>query len=126
MINKNQEAMDLGLLITHFCMSVGVVGEEGLELDVASLRAALVKANDKFAALEEKVAKVGKVVDIFWERQGWYVVEVATGTLSVEHPSIDHATKSAAAQGYIIRDIRRTRGSVAQPKPPAVERRDAE
>ncbi len=117
----------LMLLITHFAMSAGVVDESGLELHVDALKDALLRTLQKIQAMEARLAKVGRLVDIFWERQGWYIVEIETGVTSVEHPNLDLATKSAAAQGYIIRDIRRTRGLVPQPKPLALERKsDAE
>ncbi len=127
---KTEEANKLGLLITHFGVSAGVVKQDDVvELDEESLKKVLLAALTRIRGLEEQVRKIGKVVDIFWDRQGWYIVEVADSTkVSVEHLDIDLAVKSAAAQGYIIRDVRRTRGHVPQPKMPVPERKpnDAE
>lgn len=127
---KTEEANKLGLLITHFGASTGVVRQgDVVELEEEPLKKVLLDTLNYIRELEEQVWKIGKIVDIFWDRQGWYIVEVADPVkISVEHPDINSALKSAAAQGYIIRDVRRTRGHVQQPKVPLPERKlnDAE
>lgn len=126
---KTEEANKLGVTIIHFGVSAGVVQQgDVVELEEESLKKVLLDTLRRIRELEEQVRKIGQVVDIFWDRQGWYIVEIHDVTkVSAEYPDINAATKSAAAQGYIIREIRRTRGHVPQPKVPALERKqDAE
>lgn len=119
----------LALAIFNFGRDIGGVLADGAVVESLTgpqLQLILDDAKDRIAELTEKVRKVGKIVDIFWERQGYYIVELDSGKLSEEYTTIDLAVKSAAAQGYLIREVRRTRGGVPQPKVPLPERRDAE
>lgn len=119
-------AKHLAVAIADFGTQLKLVPADAVALTEAQLLHVLLGAKTLIDDLQEKVRKVGKVVDIFWERQGYYIVEVDTQKVSVEHSTIDLALKSASSQGYIIREVRRTRGSVAQPKVPLPEKRDVE
>jgi hypothetical protein len=65
----------------------------------------------------------GITVDIFWERQGFYFVNVDDLTqISEEYPDLNAVLRYLVLRGYTIRDVRRTRGPVAQPKQPLPQR----
>ena len=119
----------LGLLITHFVMSAGVLKQgDNLELEHEPLKEALANVLVLIRELQEKVRKVGKVVDVFWDRQGWYTIELESGKISQEYDTLDRCLKSVVLQGYIINDVRRSRGPAPQPTMVLPERKlnDAE
>ncbi len=61
----------------------------------------------------------GIEVEIFWERQGYYFVDVADRTkVSEEFESLDACTRYVVLHGYKLVDIHKTRRSVRQPTPP--------
>lgn len=71
----------------------------------------------------------GERVDVFWDRQGWYFVQIDDySVVSSEFADINDCLKTAILAGYKIRDVRRTRGPVPAPKTPLTPRKvsDAE
>lgn len=69
------------------------------------------------------------VVDVFWDRQGWYFVHAADSSkISEEFEDLDACVRHVVLNNYKLRDVRRTRGAVPAPKMKVPERKpnDAE
>ena len=122
-------AKKLAEAIRGLGVNTGLLRADAADLNGTQLLQVLGAATDRINELQGTQPKTGVEVDIFWERQGWYFHEVGTtSAASKEYESIDACARAAHAQGYNIRDVRRTRGSVKQPTPPVVPRKasDAE
>lgn len=66
----------------------------------------------------------GITVDIFWDRQGWYFVDINNHSqVSQEFALLNDCVRYIVLHGYTLRDVRRTRGTVPQPKPKLPERK---
>ena len=117
-------AQKLGNFIIRFGKVAGIIKEADPTLTTLQLADILDTALGIIEGLRGKPSKDRKRVDIFWERQGWYFYN-GTAT-SKEYEDLDECIRAAHEQGYAVRDVRRTRGSVPQPKAPLPELKNAE
>jgi len=135
-INYDQAtaAQKLGDAIIRFGIQAKLLREDASSLTGPQLLQVLDDALTIISSANELVdaAKAlgnGITVDIFWERQGFYFVHIDDLTkVSEEYPTLNDAVRYLVLRGYTIRDVRRTRGPVAQPNPPLPPRKpnDAE
>lgn len=127
-------AQKLGDAILRFGIQAKLLREDASSLTGPELLLVLDDALTIISSANELVdaAKAlgnGITVDIFWERQGFYFVHIDDLTkVSEEYPTLNAIVRYLVPRGYALREVRRTRGPVAQPKPPLPPRKsnDAE
>lgn len=135
--NTATAAQKLGDYIIRFGVAAGIVSKEAANAGSFTGPQLFQILDDALAvhATAQELVDAGKAVgngitvDIFWERQGFYFVHIDDlDKVSEEHTSLDACVRYLVLRGYTIRDVRRTRGAVKQPKPPVVPRKsnDAE
>lgn len=132
--NTATTAQKLGDAILRFGLNAKLVPDGITTLTLDQLLILLENASTIIASANElvdagRMLGNGITVDIFWERQGFYFVNVADlKEVSTEYPTLDACVRHLVLRGYTIRDVRRTRGPVAQPQPPLPTRKasDAE
>lgn len=125
-------AQKLADAIMRFGLNSKLIPEGTANLTLDQLLVLLEKAQTLIASANELVDAGralgnGITVDIFWERQGFYFVHIDDLTkVSEEYPALNDVVRYLVLRGYTIRDVRRTRGPVAQPKPPLPPRKSSD
>lgn len=122
--NEATAAQKLADAIIRFGIDSNLLADGAKNLSLDGLLQVLADAGTIIGSANElvdaaKALNNGITVDIFWERQGFYFVHIDDLTkVSEEYPTLDACVRYLVLRGYTIRDVRRTRGPVAQPKPP--------
>lgn len=128
-------AQKLGDAIIRFGVAAGIVSKEaanagafsGPQLLQILDDALLVHASAQELMDAGKAIGNGITVDIFWERQGFYFVNINKLTeVSEQYTTLNDCVRYLVLHGYTLRDIHRTRRSVLQPTPPAQPRKPSD
>ncbi len=112
-------AQKLADAIIRFGKAVGSVAAERSNLTMPQLLTALDDAKSEIFRLRSVPTGGSEFVDVFWDRQGWYFCRVdGHHDVSQGYEDLDACVRALIGQGYKLRGVRNTRGSVAQPKVP--------